>query len=171
MMGSEEWKEIKGWPGYHVSSEGRVRSFKKCPSGKMMKISPRTTGLPYLTIRLSLNGTTKTCYVHRLVLETFSWPKPFDKAETRHMDGNTLNNTSANLQWGTHIENELDKFRHGTVARGEKHGSSKLKKSDIRVIRNALENGETQASLARLFGISSGHISEIKSRKKWSHVV
>jgi len=34
----EEWKEIVGWPGYKVSTFGRVMSFKKYSDGKTFKI-------------------------------------------------------------------------------------------------------------------------------------
>jgi hypothetical protein len=52
-------------------------------------------------------------FVHRLVLAAFVGPCP-EGMEVRHLDGNPANTRLANLRYGTHSENELDKVRHGT---------------------------------------------------------
>ena len=52
-------------------------------------------------------------YVHILVAETFHGPRPTG-AHTRHLDGDSLNNLSTNVAWGTASENMRDKDEHGT---------------------------------------------------------
>lgn len=74
------------------------------------------------------------------------------------------------LRWATKIENESDKVRHGTLLNGEAHPKAKLSMAQIRCVRLRIERGETQASVARAFGISETQISRIKNKKHWRHV-
>lgn len=66
----------------------------------------------YLAIVLHKGGDTKTKYVHRLVLESFTGPAP-EGMECLHIDGDKTNNHLDNLRWGTRQENILDIVRHG----------------------------------------------------------
>lgn len=50
--------------------------------------------------------------VHRLVIETFQGPPPFDGLVCRHLDGNRQNNNLDNLRWGTPRQNALDTAEH-----------------------------------------------------------
>lgn len=47
----------------------------------------------------------KNYKIHRLVCEAFHGPAPFDRAVVIHIDENALNNSPANLRWGTQKEN------------------------------------------------------------------
>lgn len=51
--------------------------------------------------------------VHQVVAEAFHGPRPAGM-ETRHRDGDVLNNRSDNLVYGTHGDNMDDAVRHGT---------------------------------------------------------
>lgn len=71
------------------------------------------------------------------------------------------------LSLGTRTENMQDAKRKGRNARGEGHGRSKLSCRDVEMI---MKSPLSQAEIGQLFGISQGHVSEIKAGKKWSHL-
>lgn len=111
----EEWKEIAGYPGYLVSSLGRVYSLK---SNKELKIRRSgTSNYQSVTVGNVSNGTQKRFTIHRLVCTTFHGPPPTDDAQAAHLDGNRDNNHAINLAWKTPSENAQDKQTHGTVAK------------------------------------------------------
>lgn len=173
----EIWKPIVGWEGlYEASTHGRIRSLDrvvhhplgpKRRKGALMKQSTTATGYRFLTIRKDGRG--QTLFVHRLVLEAFVGPCP-QGMECRHMDGNSSNNRLENLSWGTARENAADRDTHGTTARGERHGQSKLTEGDIHRIRSALNEGQSMRSLAREFGVSLPAIRRIAHGKTWRQV-
>jgi hypothetical protein len=103
----EYWRPIPGYPGYAVSSHGRVVSAIR--SGQLLKLWTRNG---YASVQLGAGN--PILYVHRLVTEAFHGPAPTEKHEAAHWDGNPANNLAANLRWATHSENQLDSVRHGT---------------------------------------------------------
>lgn len=121
MMTSEEWRPVLGWPGYEVSSKGRVRS--------VARTVIRSDGLPhrvkervlkparhpdgYMKVGLSNRGRKLTRPIHVLVATAFHGPCP-DGMECRHLDGDAANNTATNLKWGTRSQNQMDRVQHGT---------------------------------------------------------
>lgn len=126
-MTDEIWKPVVGYESiYEVSDRGGVRSVDRtfeswngharCTfsrRGRLMKQCPIGPA-GHMSVTLSLNGKSKTTYVHRMVLEAFVGPCP-DGCEARHFpDRDVKNNRLANLSWGTHTENMADKVCHGT---------------------------------------------------------
>jgi hypothetical protein len=63
----------------------------------------------YLRVKLSKNGKTKKCRVHRLVAEAFL-DNPEKKPEVNHIDEDKTNNQVENLEWIWHKDN----INHGT---------------------------------------------------------
>lgn len=100
------WKAPLAYPKYEVSSLGRLRD---ASSGNLLY--PETHSGRYLRF--------KGVAVHKLVLLAFHGPKPFPKAQCRHLDGNRMNNRETNLCWGTARENYNDKVAHGTAFESE----------------------------------------------------
>lgn len=95
----EEWKEVIDYPGYYVSSEGRV---KKVNDGvvKYLKISSAI----YSSIQLRNSNGRRSFLLHRLIMQTFC-PVDNSELEVNHKDLNKLNNRLSNLEWVTHKEN------------------------------------------------------------------
>ncbi len=157
----EVWKEIPGFDGFDVSSEGRVRSFWKtslvmvgrtCSRPRIKVETPKVlnqsvSGESYA--RVSLHG--KNHRVHVLVLTAFAGPRPAGR-EACHSDGNPLNNRSDNLYWGTPHQNALNKTDHG------KNRSAKLSRKDVERLIALRKEGTTIAALSKLFGIGEGSV-------------
>lgn len=113
----EEWRPVPGYEGlYDVSSYGRVRSWHNT---RPRILSACANDRGYLTVGLSDGEVQRTRYVHQLALEAFIGPRP-DDMETRHYDGNPLNNYLDNLVYGTPKKNGEDRSRHGTAGRPRK---------------------------------------------------
>jgi len=106
-----EWRPVRGYPGYEVSDQGEVRSFRVDPAGRPMKVQRKAKG--YRTVGLRREGTTRVWLVHHLVLETFVGPRRGVQV-ARHLDGDPANNALANLTWGTPSENTRDSVGHCT---------------------------------------------------------
>lgn len=115
-MTGVEWRPIAGTPGYEVSSDGQVRSWKAwrgLPIPHLRKPVPMKRG-GYLNVMLrDEHGRPATRKIHVLVAEAFIGPRPIGQ-DIRHLDGNKLNNAAANIAYGTRSENNLDILRHGT---------------------------------------------------------
>lgn len=124
----EEWRTIPGYEGhYEVSSLGRVRSldryvpttskaktrYDRLQKGLVLKL--RSFGQPpgYAGVSLHKVLVRENRYVHRMVCTEFHGPPPLG-TEVRHLNGIKTDNRAVNLAWGTHSENERDKFGHGT---------------------------------------------------------
>ena len=141
----EEWREIKNYPNYEVSSFGRVRSYVYNRWGvrdtaSILTLKKHTRG--YRQIQLGRNS--KPILVHRLVAESFI-PNPNNLPCVLHDDNNRSNNHVSNLRWGTQSENISQGVRDGNVdtqraraARLEACVSFVLqhKTGEVRVVKN-----------------------------------
>ncbi len=112
-------------------------------------------------------GQRRKIRTNRLVLEAFAGPPSSSLHAAAHNDGDRLNNSVSNLQWKTQKENEEDKDRHGTRARGETVGTSRLTEGDVVQIRSSRN---TAAELAKRFGVSLNTIKRAINGENWKHV-
>ena len=135
---------------------------------KIMKTEVDKDG--YLRLELQMNGTSFRVRVHRLVLETFGGPPTEERKETRHLDGNKLNNCIENLCWGTGKENAEDRALHGSTQSGENHHKAKLTKEDVLVIVDRIKTGDSYAQIARDYGMSEFPIACIGKGKSWTSI-
>lgn len=98
-----EVRDIKGYPGYQVSSDGEIFSVLR-GGGENRKLKPALTASGYHRIKLSRNGVQTSYNVHRLVAEAFL-SKPRGKDVVNHIDGDKINNSVKNLEWTDHKGN------------------------------------------------------------------
>jgi hypothetical protein len=95
----EEWRQLQDYPGYEVSSEGRVRSLNGTrgnPRQEPLVLAGKTTaGNGYRAVSLG-RGNTK--YIHRLVGQTFI-PNPENLPQIDHINRNRTDNRVCNLRW------------------------------------------------------------------------
>ena len=94
---------------YKVSNLGRILNLNYRNTGKPKLMTPSENTDGYFKINLRKNGETKTCYVHRLIAQTFI-PNPENKPEINHIDEDKTNNRVDNLEWKWHKDN----INHGT---------------------------------------------------------
>lgn len=179
----EQWENIKDWNGYQVSSEGRVRSVdriiyydrpdcdncKRVFKGIIRK--QRLSNCGYPRINLCINGVTKMYAVHRLVAMAFI-SNPENKPMVNHIDANKENNYYKNLEWCTRRENQDHSNRLGlqVFIKGENIHTSKLKESDVVVIKQLLSAGVQGATIAKEYNVTGFCIYSIKNGRNWKHV-
>lgn len=97
----EVWKTIEGHDRYEISSLGRVRRDEMLIHG-----SHRPSG--YVTICLKK----KAVFVHRLVAQAFcSNDEPEIKVCVNHKNSIRDDNRSSNLEWVSHRENSIHRYR------------------------------------------------------------
>lgn len=179
-MIDELWRPIPGMGGfYDASTHGRIRSWHNRHGGKsdsphLMTPKPSKTG-GYMCVRIRIGSQYQGIRrVHQLVLEAFIGPRPTRNSQTRHLDGDRRNNRLDNLAWGTQIENEEDKLRHGTLLRGESHPNAIVSAEIVRAIRAEYDRQKgvrgTCKALADTHGIDIRLVHKIALRKSWRHI-
>ena len=102
----EEWKCIKNYENYEISSMGRVRR-----SNKILKFDIANM---YYRVDLYKNGSRIHKYVHRLVLEHYKInPNPSKFHLCDHINRNTFDNRICNLRWSNYQENSYNRQAKG----------------------------------------------------------
>ncbi len=172
----EGFRVIPGFPRYAINESGTILSI--CARGcddkpkrwcDAKRINPTTTNPGYHVVVLNHNGKKRQTKVHRLVLLTFIGPCP-DLMICRHLDGNKTNNHVSNLAWGTPLENQNDRFLHGTDDQGERCCSAKLTDADVLAIRARAASGERYSDIAKAFSVAISNVSHIVRRRRWKHI-
>jgi hypothetical protein len=116
----ERWLPIPDYEGlYEASDWGRIRSMPRYRDwhssnhGRILRQD--TQHALHQRVTLYKDGKRSRIFVHRLVMLAFVGPCP-PGMETRHLDGNPLNNRLENLVYGTRQENAQDRVNHGRDA-------------------------------------------------------
>ncbi len=146
---SREWKEIPGFPGYRLASDGRVYSDKIKDIRK-----PNTSG-NYHMIQLCHKSKTKSITLHRLVAKLYGEPLiDAKKTQANHKDGNKDNNHIDNIDWLTPSENT----QHAMDT-----GLNKCKKAIIQydLKGNEIDKYCSAAKASRKLGIKRSNITEV----------
>lgn len=187
----EVWRDVIGYEGlYEVSNKARVR--RGCIGSRIRKpgsiLTARVNHYGYKVVDLWRAGKCKRKYVHWLLMA--AWVGPREGRDTRHLDGNKLNNSLRNLRYGTRSENMRDAYRHDPMrkgfrtpwilqkairaripvtARGSGHGQAKLTEDMVREIRSAQR--VPLKILAAQYKITAQHVWKIRAKKGWTHVI
>lgn len=162
MRKREVWRAVKGYPGYTVSSHGRVCSRRR-GSPYMIHIGLSSNGYPTVRLSPGKRGQGMNILVHRLVLEAFVGPRPAG-CQAFHLDGDRKNNKLANLEWRSPADVP------NRPSPGEANGRSKLNDIMVRDIREAREAGASIKALAEIYEVTPPTISAIVHRRTWRHV-
>lgn len=176
-MANEEWKSIPGFGGhYEASSDGRIRAKDRIVRrkhstggmvdfhyrGRLLKLTPDGE-CGHLYVSIGVDGVNYKVAAHRLVLLAFVGPAP-DGMEACHNNGVGSDNRASNLRWDTHYENNRDRVRHGTYARGEQHPMAKLTREQVEAMR---ASGVHYEDAVALYGISRSQAYRILRGQAW----
>ena len=127
----------------------------------------------YMNVCLSHQGKHWTIHVHRLVANAFI-PNPDNKPEVNHKNGKKHDNNVSNLEWSTAKENVQHAYStglHDNRATGERHGMNKYSEEQIKYVCQLLEsNSYTISEIINLTGVPKSTISDILSKKYWTHI-
>lgn len=167
----EQWKAIPGYPGYEVSDHGNVRCWRRRNArSKVAPAEPRAVKPVeqhgYLHVSLSIDGVVRRRRVHQLVLEAFVGPCPPGMLARHVVENDRTNCALWNLAWGTPLENQADRVRHGTDIRGSSVKTAKLTERQAAEIYSADGSFE---EIGRRFGISRHTVGLIKRGIRWAH--
>lgn len=101
---SEDLKRIPDFPGYMVTKEGKIMSWKR---NNVIEMKPsKNTG--YLRVKLSNINVKKQKTIHRIVATSFKPNQDLTRPLVDHINTDKLNNHVDNLQWATHSENSTN---------------------------------------------------------------
>jgi DNA-binding CsgD family transcriptional regulator len=103
---------------------------------------------------------------HRFSFERHHGPIPDSQCVCHHCDNPSCVNP-AHLFLGSHKENMDDRDAKGRVAAGEASGVAKITESQVMEIRG---DSRTTREIAKNYGISHSHVSNIKRHGSWAHV-
>lgn len=132
--------------------------------------------------RFVLHG--KRRFAHRVAWALANGKDPSNLLVCHHCDNPRCVNPS-HLFVGTQIDNIADMDAKGRRAPmpqpeptygphkarlGESNGSAKLTNEAVREIRRLAATGSSQSSIARLYGITQVHVSDIIRRHAWRHI-
>lgn len=164
-MEDEIFKPIKGYEDiYFVSENGNIKNEK---FNRFLK--PEKTKNGYFRVALSKKDIKKRYYVHTLVAKAFIGDKPIGK-QINHKNGSKTDNRFLNLEYVTGSENMLHSVKNGFSPKrnGSKNGRAKLNEIQIKEIRKKYDIGKySNRVLAKEYGISESHMSNILSKNFW----
>ncbi len=172
-----EYRDVPGFPGYRVGSDGTVWSCRV--TGSHFSAPGKTWHLlrgcydhdGYKLFSPRRDGKNHTLRVARIVLLAFVGPPPLPGMEAAHENGIRADNRLVNLRWATHVGNEADKQRHGTLPAGEKNPMAKLTVPRVIDIKRRLLAGESQSRIAVWHKVSQNTISRINLGESWKEVI
>lgn len=161
---NEIWKPIPDCDGYFASNKGRIKNEN---TKTIFKNYINNKG--YAKISIIDGGIRKTKSVSRLVASAFHGKN--DKKMVLHTNGNPADNRPENLRYGTAKENYDDARKHGTNSKGNNHGRSILKESDIQNIRNEYSSGNaTYKEIGNKYGVTKYTIFRVINGDNWKWV-
>lgn len=149
----EEWCEIKEFPDYMVSNQGRVVN---CTTNKVLKNGNDR----YDSVELFHNGIGKRVSVHRLVSQYFV-PGQDEGLVVNHIDGNKKNNEDSNLEWCTQGDNN----RHAVLT-GLNHPGAYQKHKVLVLETGKVFDGATEC--AKAIGGNVQNVDACLKRKRKS---
>ena len=134
MSAFDKARKIIGYPHLILFRSGKIYNTKYTGARRWMSGTIDTRKIPrkdgsirvvkYKRFSLTDSaGNTNNHYLHRLLLRHFK-PNPHNKPLCDHIDGDSLNNSLANLRWTTYSENNRNRrckgYTRGKLKKGKK---------------------------------------------------
>lgn len=161
----EIWKHVFLYgANYEVSNTGRIK-------GRCKELNIRSDAYGYAIVTVGKKGNRRSMCMHRLVARLFVENKD-DKPEVNHVDFDRMNCRADNLEWCTHKENIEYSTSHNRNASmpGEKNPNAKLKETEVREIRNMLDNDITVYAIAKKYNVGWQTVNHIKQGTTWNSI-
>lgn len=161
----EIWKPIEITDGrIEVSSDGRFKSNLR--DGRILKLTKDTKG--YLRLTVTIDGH-KYCFkAHREVAKAFI-DNPDGLPQVNHIDGNKTNNSVANLEWSSNLNNCRHAIDSGlwtnvfdAAQRANTSRKTPIRSVDIKTGEE--RNFESVSEAERFF--NTRHISDVLNGKR-----
>jgi hypothetical protein len=139
--------EFLGFSNYIVTSDGRVIN----RNGKVLKlVGGHKKG--YLKVTLYSDKVKRNYFIHQLVALAFI-PNPHSYDTVDHIDNDTSNNDSSNLQW---LPNKVNASKGWEVGN---HDSQKKRVLQMTDDKSVVNEYESVAQASREFGVHFSNIS------------
>lgn len=159
---NENWKLYEN--KYLASDCGRVLSFYR---KKILKID--TTKRGYKRVSLTINGSSRYYFVHRIVAKLFI-DNPDNKPCVNHKDGDKSNNHVSNLEWCTYAENVAHAVKNRLYRNGPNCNCSKLTHEQVKSIKEEyIPRVMTLKMLAKKYGVTDSEIYFILKGMSWKY--
>ena len=156
------------WRVAKRTGNGRGGGSSVTPCAKVRAEHASTMG--YLQVRATVGGKRWCSLAHRLVWMHLNGVIP-DGFTINHKNGIKADNRPSNLELATYSEQALHAINvlmvGRTDQRGKRNAMVKLTVADVREIRDRRSRGETQASIARDYGVAFQTISDIDRGRSW----
>ena len=167
-------RPIPGFTGYFADTGGVIWSSHRGRWGKrysefhQLKTKPDKDGYPCVSLRLD-TAKSKNMRVHALIARSFLGPKP-PALLVCHRNDDVTDARPGNLMYATQAENIRQAVERGRMVRGERSHLAKLSESQAQEIKRRLKAGESQAGLAREFGLTEPAVWRLKTGRTWRHL-
>ena len=161
----EEWRPVVGYEGhYEVSDRGQLRRIWQCRGTRAGRISGGTVNKGgYVIVTLSRDNHKEMSMLHRIVAQAFIGPRPDDRHEINHKDGNKRNNAVTNLEWVTRSQN--NQHAYDTGLRGPRNKGRRLTREQAIIIRTSTLS---TLELAQQFGITRNLVTRVQTGVAWN---
>lgn len=182
------WKIIPNTNNlYECSEEGEVRRVSSLVSNQPKRktngfrkvggkiLSPKIKKNGYMELSLHFKPMTpKSCYVHRLVAETWIGSIPH-KMTVNHIDGNKTNNKISNLEIVSQSDNMKHAIKNGLainpIMLGSKNPKATTNEEEVLLIRKIHKETKSIKKLAKIFPhITTSTLANIVYRQCWKHI-
>lgn len=134
----EIWKTLPGTKGFiEISNEGRVRSFLR---GEERILKTQTDQKGYQRFSITIDRHKTTYKLHREVAKAFV-PNDNNLPQVNHKNGNKNDNTAANLEWVSNLENARHAVENGlwaNVFKASRETAERLRKP---IVAYRIEDG------------------------------
>ena len=186
MTDIEVWKTVisdcETYEGYKVSNLGRMMSLNYRNTGKSELMNPYEDKKGYLQVNLSKNGETKTCFVHRIVAETFI-PNPENKPHINHKiegkkgkkinmvifnEDGSIDKERTTIEWVTPKENNDYGTRTERIAKANTNGKCSKKVLQFTLDGEFVREYPSAHECGRN-GFHQGHVVECCNGKRKTH--
>lgn len=157
-------RRCKTFVNYKATSDGQLIDLDGNKVSQYLSCKGR-----YYQARVKISGRFYMRYVHVMIADAFLGPRK-QGMQVRHLDGNSLNNNSKNLAYGTIFQNADDRRLHGRYPSGQDHPNAVLTNQKVIEIISLRKEKVKVRVIAEMMGVSIPCIEQIIYNKTYLNV-